>query len=64
VTNWSFRKPKGQFERLPESGPAVNGPHLLVCLRTHTNFSSGAFGRITSMEGTPRIVRFGVKYGF
>jgi len=23
VTNWSFRKPKGQFERLPESGPAV-----------------------------------------
>jgi hypothetical protein len=32
--------------------------------RTHTNFNSGAFGRITSMEGTPRIMQFGVKYGF
>ena len=32
--------------------------------RTHTNFNSGAFGRITSMEGSPRIMQFGVKYGF
>ncbi|MBI4888856.1 MAG: TonB-dependent receptor [Acidobacteria bacterium] len=32
--------------------------------RTHTNFNSGAFGRITSMEGAPRIMQFGVKYGF
>ena len=32
--------------------------------RTHTNFNSGAFGRMTSMEGTPRIMPFGVKYCF
>jgi hypothetical protein len=32
--------------------------------RTDTNFNSGAFGRITSMAGTPRIMQFGVKYGF
>jgi hypothetical protein len=32
--------------------------------RTHTNFNSGAFGRITSMAGAPRIMQFGVKYGF
>ena len=28
------------------------------------NFSSGAFGRITSMAGTPRIMQFGVRYAF
>jgi len=32
--------------------------------RTDTNFNSGAFGRITSMAGAPRIMQFGVKYGF
>jgi hypothetical protein len=32
--------------------------------RTDTNFNSGAFGRITSMAGTPRIMQFGVKFGF
>ncbi len=32
--------------------------------RTLTNFSSGAFGRITSIEGTLRIMQFGVRYGF
>jgi len=29
-----------------------------------TNFNSGSFGRITSMTGAPRIIQFGVKYGF
>ncbi|MBI2828622.1 MAG: TonB-dependent receptor [Acidobacteria bacterium] len=29
-----------------------------------TNFDSSSFGRITSMRGTPRIMQFGVKYGF
>jgi hypothetical protein len=28
------------------------------------NFRSGAFGRITSMAGTPRILQFGVRYTF
>ena len=28
------------------------------------NFSSPAFGRITSMAGTPRILQFGVRYTF
>jgi len=39
-------------------------PTLMNADRTHTNFSSGAFGRITSMGGTPRVMQFGVKYGF
>ena len=39
-------------------------PTLMNADRTHTNFSSGAFGRITQMAGAPRIMQFGVKYGF
>ena len=31
---------------------------------TDTNFSSGQFGRVTAMAGTPRVMQFGVKYGF
>jgi len=31
---------------------------------THANFSDGAFGRVLSMAGTPRILQFGIKYGF
>jgi hypothetical protein len=29
-----------------------------------TNFDSGAFGRIQSQAGSPRILQFGIKYGF
>lgn len=29
-----------------------------------SNFDSGTFGRITTMSGSPRILQFGVKYGF
>ena len=29
-----------------------------------TNINLGTFGRITSMAGTPRIMQFGIKYGF
>ncbi len=39
-------------------------PTLVNADRTNTSFTSGAFGRITSMAGTPRIMQFGVKYGF
>ena len=39
-------------------------PRLAAGGRTDTNFNSGAFGRITSMAGAPRIMQFGVKYGF
>lgn len=28
------------------------------------NFTSDAFGRMTSMAGTPRILQFGVRYAF
>jgi hypothetical protein len=42
----------------PIAGPVQNGR------LTDTNFSSPAFGRVTSMAGSPRIMQFGVKYGF
>ena len=30
----------------------------------NSNFGSGTFGRITTMTGDPRIIQFGIKYGF
>ena len=29
-----------------------------------TNFEPGNFGRIQSQSGNPRIMQFGIKYGF
>ena len=29
-----------------------------------TNLNLGTFGRITTIQGAPRILQFGVKYGF
>ena len=29
-----------------------------------TNLNLGTFGRITTIQGTPRILQFGLKYGF
>jgi len=42
----------------PIAGPVQNGR------LTDTNFSSPNFGRVTSMAGSPRIMQFGLKYGF
>ena len=39
-------------------------PGLINGDRTHINLSAGSFGRITTMAGAPRIMQFGVKYGF
>jgi hypothetical protein len=39
-------------------------PGLINADRTHVNFSAGSFGRITTIAGAPRIMQFGVKYGF
>jgi hypothetical protein len=33
-------------------------------IATMVNYTAGNFGRITSIVGTPRIMQFGVKYGF
>jgi hypothetical protein len=30
----------------------------------NTTWTSAAFGRITSQAGDPRILQFGIKYGF
>jgi hypothetical protein len=30
----------------------------------NNNFASGMFGRITTLTGDPRIMQFGIKYGF
>ncbi len=42
----------------PIAGPIQGGR------TTDTNFSAGTFGRVTSIAGTPRVLQFGVKYGF
>jgi len=42
----------------PIAGP-IQGGRI-----TDTNFSSGTFGRVTTLAGTPRVMQFGIKYGF
>jgi hypothetical protein len=36
----------------------------LNCGNPKMNLDAGTFGRITTQSGDPRIVQFGVKYGF
>jgi hypothetical protein len=42
----------------PIAGP-IQGGRI-----TDTNFSAGTFGRVTTIAGTPRVLQFGIKYGF
>ena len=48
-------------QRVDQVSDDVYGPKTGL---PNTHFASGTFGRITTMTGDPRMMQFGIKYGF
>lgn len=63
-----WRRPQAGAPRRniqPAQHVQLGAPHTCAGLRANAHeLQLGSFGRITSMEGSPRIMQFGVKYGF
>jgi hypothetical protein len=56
--------PLGTTQRLEARLEAFNLFNTFNWGNPTANLSSGTFGRIQSMAGDPRIIQFGIKYGF
>jgi hypothetical protein len=56
--------PVGATQKLEARLEAFNLFNTFNWGNPSTNLSAGTFGRIQSMAGDPRIIQFGIKYGF